>query len=158
MGQAVLTRDGFDKLQEELKYLKTKKRKEVTEALATARAHGDLKENAEYDAAKEAKAHLETRIAKIELTLSNAKIVDPSELPQGKAFLGTTLEVKNLKTNATFKYTLVGPDEADLAAGKISTTSPIGKGLLGKDEGDEVEVDVPAGKVKLKIVKITIGD
>src|SRR3989338_1298527 len=146
MEKVILTREGYEKLSEELQFLRTKKRREVAEQLATARAHGDLRENAEYDAAKEAKKHLETKIAKLELKLSNARIVDPNELPKDKAYLGATLEVKNLDTQDVFRYTLVVADEADLAKGKISVTSPIGKGLLGKGAKEVAEINIPAGK------------
>jgi len=155
--KVILTRAGYDKLFEELSFLKTKKRREVAKQLEEARAHGDLRENAEYDTAKEAKLQLEIRISTLESRLSYAKIIDPSEVPEGKAFLGTTLELKNMKSGATMKYSLVAQDEADVATGKISVTSPIGKGLLGKSEKDVVEIKVPAGLVKFKILKITRG-
>ena len=132
MEKVVLTREGFEKLSEELNYLKTTKRVEVAKMLETARAHGDLRENAEYDAAKLAKSQLEGRIAILEDKLSRVKIVDPQEMQHDKAFLGGSLKVKNLKSGDTSVYILVSQDEADLAAGKISVTSPIGKGLLGK--------------------------
>jgi len=151
----IMTPEGFEKLSEELNYLKTKKRMEVAELLSTARAHGDLKENAEYDAAKDAKKHLETRIAIIELKLSDAKIVDPKDLPSDKAYFGTTLELKNLDSGDILTWTLVAQDEADLVAGKVSITSPIGKGLLGKAPNEVAEIQVPAGLVKYKILKIT---
>lgn len=154
MDKVVLTREGYDKLSEELNFLKTKKRREVADDLAKARAHGDLRENSEYDAAKEAKAHLETKIAKLEMKLANAKIVDTSELPSDKAYLGMTVEIKNVKTGDKMTYTLVPPDESDFDAGKIATTSPIGKGLLGKSKNDVVEIQVPAGKVKFEIIDL----
>ncbi len=152
--RVILTPEGYEKLTEELNYLKTKKRIEVAEQLSTARAHGDLRENAEYDAAKEAKRHLETQIAKLEMKLANAKIVDPSELPQDKAYLGTKVEICNLDTKEVFQYTLVAPDETDFEQGKIGTTSPIGKALLGKGPGDVVEVQIPAGKVRFEVKKL----
>lgn len=154
MEKVVLTREGFDKLQEELNFLKTKKRREVAEQLSVARAHGDLRENAEYDAAKEAKQQLEKRIAMLEHRLGSARIVDPSELPQDKAYLGARLEIRNLDTKDVFQYTLVAQDEADFAAGKISVTSPIGKGLLGKGPGEQAEIQVPVGKVRLEIIRL----
>jgi len=153
MEKTILTREGYDKLMEELQYLKGKKRIEVAEQLNVARSHGDLRENAEYDAAKEAKKHLETQIAKLEMKLSHARIVDPSELPQDKAYLGAKLEVQNMESKDKFIYTLVAPDEVDFAAGKISVTSPIGKGLLGKAPGDITEIVIPAGKVKLEVLR-----
>lgn len=153
--KVVLTRQGYDKLTDELTFLKTKKRREVANQLEVARSHGDLRENAEYDAAKEAKHQLERRIAELEARLSNAKIVDPKDLPKGKAFLGSTLELKNMNSGDTVRYTLVAQDEADLAKGKISVTSPIGKGLLGKKVKDNVEIQVPAGKIRFQVMKIT---
>jgi transcription elongation factor GreA len=152
--KVILTQAGYDKLFQELTYLKSKKRKEVSELLATARAHGDLRENAEYDAAKEAKKHLETQIAKLEMKLANACIIDPSELPQDKAYLGAKVEVKNLDSQEVFQYILVPPDETNFAEGKIGTTSPIGKALLGKGPKDLVEVKVPAGTVRLEILRL----
>lgn len=153
-GKIVLSREGYDKLFEELQYLKGTKRKEVTEALQVARAHGDLKENAEYDAAKEAKAHLETRISQLEDKLSRAQILDVSQVPKDKVFLGATVEVENLKVKEKFIYRLVAEDEADFEAGKIAVTSPIGKGLLGRSLNEEAEIRVPAGVIKMKVLKI----
>lgn len=153
-GKIVLSREGYDKLYEELQYLKSTKRKEVTEALQVARAHGDLKENAEYDAAKDAKAHLETRIAQLEDKLSRAQILDVSQVPKDKVFLGATVEVENLKIKEKFSYRLVAEDEADFEEGKIAVTSPIGKGLLGLSVNEEANIKVPAGIIKMKILNI----
>ena len=155
MQKVVLTREGYDKLSEELIYLKTKKRREVAAQLEFARSLGDLRENAEYETAKEAKHQLESRIASLEAKLSNAKIVDPRELPEGLALLGSKVELKNLGTGQAVTYTLVAQDEADLAKGRISVTSPIGKGLLGKVVNDTAEIQIPAGKIKFQILKIT---
>lgn len=157
MDKVILTREGYEKLLAELQYLKSTKRKEVADQLETARAHGDLRENAEYDAAKEAKSHLEGRIATLEERLSRAKVVEPSDMPQDKAFLGATLKLKNLNSGDTFQYTLTSQDEADFAKGKISVTSPIGKGLLGKELNETVQIQVPAGLIKLQILEITYG-
>ena len=154
MNNVILTRDGYDKLSEELNFLKTKKRREVANQLEFARSLGDLRENAEYETAKEAKHQLEIRIGELEHKLSNAKIVDPKDLPEGKAFLGATIELKNLATGAIVRYMLVAQDEADFQKGKISVTSPIGKALLGKEVKDIVEVQVPAGKICLEVIKI----
>lgn len=153
--RVILTQEGYNKLAEELLFLKTKKRREVALELETARAHGDLRENSEYETAKNNKQHLESRIAMLEAKLSQAKIVDTRELPSDKAYLGTMLEIKNLATGDILKYTLVSQDETDFAAGKISVTSPIGKGLLGRAPGESVEIQVPAGKVKYQILKIS---
>ena len=152
--KVVLTREGYEKLLEELKILKTKKRREVANQLETARAHGDLRENAEYETAKEAKQQLESRIAMLEQKLVLAKVVDVQDIPKDKAYLGATLELKNLDTGSIVRYTLCSQDEADINQGKISVTSPIGKGLLGKGINDKVEIQIPAGKVKFEILKI----
>lgn len=154
MSQVILTREGYDKLAEELNYLKTKKRREVANQLEFARSLGDLRENAEYETAKEAKHQLEIRIGELEAKLGNAKIVDPRDLPEGKAFLGATIVLKNLTTGANVTYMLVAQDEADFSKGKISVTSPIGKALLGKEVKDIVEVQVPAGKIRLEVKEI----
>jgi transcription elongation factor GreA len=150
----VLTQAGYNKLFEELNFLKTKKRREVADQLEVARAHGDLRENAEYDAAKAAKQNLESRIAELEHRLMRAKIVDTSQMAQDKAYLGATVEIKNLATEDILKYTLVAQDEADFDKGKIPVTSPIGKGLLGKALNEITEIQVPAGKLKLQILGI----
>lgn len=154
MEKVILTREGYDKLCEELNYLKTKKRREVANQLEFARSLGDLRENSEYETAKEAKHQLEIRIGELENKLGRAQIVDPKDLPEGKAFLGAKLTVKNLGTGDTMQYMLVAQDEADLTKGKVSVTSPIGKGLLGKELNDIAEIQVPAGKIKLQITKI----
>lgn len=153
--RVILTRQGYEKLLEELNYLKTKKRREVADQLAHARAFGDLRENAEYETAKETKQQLEIRINELETKLSEAQVVDASELPSDRAYLGTTVEVKNLGTGDGAAYTLVPQDETDFEKGKISITSPIGKGLLGKGLNDTVEIQIPAGKLKLQILKIS---
>lgn len=154
MNKVILTQGGYDKLVEELTFLKTKKRREVANQLEFARSLGDLRENAEYETAKEAKHQLEIRIAELEHKLGNAKIVDLSEVPEGRAFLGCRLEVKNLNTSKIITYMLVAQDEADLASGKISVTSPIGRGLVGQELNAVVEIQVPAGKLKLQIIKV----
>lgn len=153
--RAVLTRGGYEKLLTELNHLKTKKRREVADQLAHARAFGDLRENAEYETAKEAKRQLETRIEGLETRLTNARVVDSTEIPSDKAYLGATVDVKNLDTGETARYTLVAQDEADFNQGKISVTSPLGKGLLGKSEKEKAEIQIPAGKLKLQILKIS---
>jgi transcription elongation factor GreA len=157
MDKVILTREGYDKLTEELNFLKTKKRREVANQLEFARSLGDLRENAEYETAKEAKHQLEIRIGELENKLGRAQIVDPKDLPEGKAFLGARLEVKNLGSGDKMSYMLVAQDEADLAKGKISVTSPIGRGLLGKEVNDIAEIQIPAGKIRLQILKIDRG-
>jgi len=153
--KVVLTREGYEKLLAELDRMKTKKRREVANQLEHARAFGDLRENAEYETAKEAKRQLERRIHELEQKLAHARVVDPSEIPAGKAFLGATVELKNLDSGETLRYTLVAQDEADFNQGKISVTSPIGRGLLGKAEKEKAEIQVPAGKLKFQILKIS---
>jgi len=157
MDKVVLTRGGYDKLTEELQFLKTKKRREIARHLEVARAHGDLRENAEYDAAKHAKLQLEKRIATLEMKLSSAKIVEAQDVPQDKAYLGAQLDVKNLDTDENLRYTLVAQDEADFEQGKISVTSPIGRGLLGKSVKEKVVIEIPAGKIHLEILGIQYG-
>lgn len=153
--KAILTKEGYEKLLRELEQLKTKKRREVANQLEHARAFGDLRENAEYETAKEAKRQLETRIHELEMKLMTARVVDSSEIASDKAYLGATVEVKNLDTGDTISYKLVAQDEADFNQGKISVTSPLGKGLLGKAEKEKAEIQVPAGKLKFQILKIT---
>ena len=153
--KVIMTHEGYEKIAEELNVLKTKGRREAADQLAVARAHGDLRENAEYDAAKEAKKHLETRIAIMEGKLSSAQIVDVRDLPTDRACFGTTVELKNLDSGDPVVFTLVAEDETDLAQGKISITSPIAKGLLGKMEGEFAEIQIPVGKVRYKVIKIS---
>ena len=151
----VLTREGYEKLVAELNHMKTKKRREVAAQLEHARAFGDLRENSEYETAKETKRQLEIRIQELEMKLTHARVVEAGEIPEGKAYLGATLEIKNLDSGETVRYTLVAQDEADFNQGKISVSSPLGKGLLGKAEKDKVEIQVPAGKLRFEILKIS---
>ncbi|MDZ7806828.1 MAG: transcription elongation factor GreA [Gracilimonas sp.] len=151
-----LTQEGYDKLDAELKDLKTRGRREIAEDISEARAKGDLSENAEYDAAKEAQGHLEDRITKLEDALANARVLDKKDLDLSRVRVLTTVTILNKKMDKEMKYTIVSPNEADFAAGKISIESPIGKALLGKEPGEIVEVDVPAGKLELEILKIEI--
>lgn len=149
------TEEGLKKLKEELNYLKDIERPKASQAIADARDKGDLSENAEYDAAKEAQGMLEMRISKLEETLSGARIIDESQLDTSKALVLSTVKIKNQTNGMEMKYTLVAESEADLKTGKISVTSPIGKGLLGKSVGDIAEVQVPNGIMKFEIVEIT---
>lgn len=153
--KVILTREGYEKLLAELNHMKTKKRREVANQLEHARAFGDLRENAEYETAKEAKRQLETRIAELEHRLTTARVVDASEIAADKIYLGAIVELKNLDSGETVCYTFVAQDEANFAEGKISVTSPIGKGLLGKAEKEKVEIQVPAGKLKFQVLKIS---
>ena len=151
-----VTQETFDKMREELQRMKSIDRPAASRAIAEAREKGDLKENAEYDAAKEAQGMLESKIKQLEVAVSNAKIVDTSTIDTSKVTILTRVTITNLATKKTVTYQLVGEKEADLKAGKISVSSPIGKGLLGKEIGDVAEVQVPAGVVKFKIEDITV--
>lgn len=149
------TEEGLQKLKDELNHLKDVERPKASQAIAEARDKGDLSENAEYDAAKEAQGMLEMRISKLEETIANARVVDESNLDTSKVLIHSKVKIKNLNNGATMNYKLVAQSEADLAKGLISVDSPIGKGLLGKKEGEVAEVQVPVGKIKLEILKIT---
>lgn len=149
------TAEGLQKLKDELAELKTKGRSEVARQLAEARDKGDLSENAEYDAAKDAQGHLELKIAKMEEIVGNARLIDESNLDSSKALILSKVKLKNLKNNMVVDYTLVAEEEADLASGKISVKSPIGKGLLGKSVGDVAEITIPAGKIEFEILEIS---
>lgn len=149
-----LSREGFEKLEAELKDLKTRGRKEIAEEIAEARAKGDLSENAEYDAAKEAQGMLEKRISELENALANARILDEEDIKTDKAYLLSTVTIFNHKTEKEVKYTLVSKDEANFKENKISIESPIGSAILGQEKGEIVEVEVPAGKLKLEIKNI----
>ncbi len=149
------TKAGLEKLKAELHDLITRARPEMSRTIAEARDKGDLSENAEYDAAKEAQGYLEDRILKLESDLANAREIDESIMDTSKALVLSTVRVMNHKFKKEFVYTLVSPNEADLKAGKISIDSPIGVGLLGKEVGDMAEVHVPSGIMKLEILEIT---
>jgi transcription elongation factor GreA len=146
----------LQKLKDELQQLRTVERKNVIKQIAEARDKGDLSENAEYDAAKEAQGLLEIKIAKLEEIVSNARVVDSSKLDITKVSILTTVKIKNLKNNMEMKYTIVAENEADLKSGKISIDSPIGKGLVGKKVGDKVDVTVPAGVIPFEVIEISI--
>ena len=152
-----LTAEGLQKLKDELHFLRTKERPRISGDIAEARAQGDLSENAEYDAAKEEQGLLEARIAKMENTVSNARILDESQMDDSKAFILSTVVVKNTANGMEQTYKLVSEQEADFATGRISIKSPIGSGLLGKEVGDQVAISVPAGKVTLEIMDISRG-
>lgn len=150
-----LTEEKLAELKEELQFMKTKERARIADEIAEARAQGDLSENAEYDAAKEAQGHLEARIAKMESTISRARLVDESQVDTSKAYILSDVRVKNKQNGAEQTYTLVSEQEADMRQGKISVDSPVGQGLLGKKVGEEVEIRVPAGKVTFEILEIS---
>lgn len=148
------TAEGLKKLRDELNYLKDVERPRASQAIGEARDKGDLSENAEYDAAKEAQGMLEMKISKMEETLANARVIDESQLDVSKVLVLSKVRIKNLANNMEMNYTLVAESEADLKSGKISVSSPIGKGLLGKEVGDVAEVSVPSGKIKFEILSI----
>jgi len=154
MRKNYLSSEGYEKLEKKLKDLKTRGRREVAEDISEARAKGDLSENAEYDAAKEAQGMLEKRIAELEDTLARASIIDEKNIDPTKAYLLSTVTIFNHKVQKEMTYTLVNQEEADFKAGKISIDSPIGKALLGREVGDVIDVKVPAGKMKLEIRQI----
>jgi transcription elongation factor GreA len=150
-----LTRERLVELEHELRELKTNGRKTMAQKIADARSHGDLSENAEYDAAKEEQQHLELKISKLELTLSRAKIIEAKDLPNDKIYILSRVTVKDVKTGETCEYLLVSPEESNFEANKISVTSPIGKSLLGRTKGETVEIKVPAGLLTYKVLDIT---
>ena len=149
------TEEGLKKLRQELNTLKDIERPKISNAIAEARDKGDLSENAEYDAAKEAQGMLEMKISKLEETLAGARLIDESELDTSKVLVHSSVEVKNQSNGLVMKYKLVAEIEADLKTGKISVESPIGKGLLGKKIGEIAEIQVPNGTIKLEINMIT---
>jgi transcription elongation factor GreA len=148
------TAEGLKKLRDELQQLKDVERVKASKAIAEARDKGDLSENAEYDAAKEAQGMLEMRISKLEETLAGARLIDASQLDNSKALVLSNVKIKNQANGMELTYLLVADGEADLAAGKISVNSPIGKGLLGKSVGDIAEIQVPSGFIKFEILEI----
>ena len=154
-GIVYLTRERLVELEHELHQLKINDRAEMAQKIGEARSHGDLSENAEYDAAKEAQQHLELRIAKLELTLSRARIIESKELPNDKVYILSKVKLKDLKSNETVYYILVSPEEADFEKNKISVTSPLGRGLMGKTQGEKVKIPVPAGSLEYQILEIT---
>jgi transcription elongation factor GreA len=150
-----MTREGYEKFVKELKYLKTTKRREIASDIAKARAFGDLKENAEYDAAKNNQAFNEKRIHDHEETLSRIQIIDESKIAKDQVLIGAKVLLKDLKTQEEFSYSIVTQDEANFDEGKLSVTSPIAKGLLGLKVGDSAEIKIPAGVLKYKVLKIS---
>lgn len=149
------TEEGLKKLKDELNQLRDVERPRASQAIAEARDKGDLSENAEYDAAKEAQGLLELKISKMEEIYANARLIDESQLDTSKVLVHSTVRMKNLNNDTEVKYKLVAQSEADLKSGKISVDSPIGKGLLGKKVGDVAEVQVPNGAIKFEILEIT---
>ena len=156
MNQIPITRNGADLLKAELKQLKSVERPEVVEAIAEARAQGDLSENAEYDAAKESQGFIEGRLAQIEAILSKAVIIDPSKLnAEGKCVFGSTVEIEDLDEEIKSIYQIVGDDEADIKDKKISINSPLAKAMIGKEEGEVIDFESPGGLKNYEIIKIS---
>ncbi|MCG8391344.1 MAG: transcription elongation factor GreA [Cytophagales bacterium] len=153
---AYYTKEGLDKLKTELNDLKTKGRADIAKQIAEARDKGDLSENAEYDAAKDAQGHLEAKIAQLEEVVGNARVIDESVIDTSKVSILSKVKIKNKKNGAVFTYTLVSEEEADLKASKISVQSPIGKGLLGKKEGEAAKIQTPGGEIEFEVVEISL--
>ena len=149
------TPEGLDNLKSEIKQLESIERPKISQQIAEARDKGDLSENAEYDAAKEAQGMLEARISKLKNKLANARIIDDSEIDNSKVFILSTVRIKNTKNQMELSYTLVAENEANIKLGKISVDSPIGKGLLGKEVGDIADINTPAGIMKFEVLSIT---
>ena len=155
MNRVYLTKEGYEKLRSELEELQTRERPKVVQALKRAREFGDLSENAEYAAAKERQMHLETRIMQIHEKLPRSEIIDESQIPKDKAYLGAIVKLRDKKKDVEVTYMLVSTDEADFAENKISTESPIGKAMLGKGVGAQIEATVPVGKLEFEILDIS---
>ena len=150
-----MSREGYEKFLKDLEYLKTTKRREIAADIARARAFGDLKENAEYDAAKNNQAFNEKRISDAEDKLSRIQLIDESKIAKDQVLIGATALLKDLKSGEEFSYSIVAQDEANFDEGKISVTSPIAKGLLGLKVGEEAEIKIPAGILRYKVLKIS---
>jgi len=148
------TKEGFEKMKAEMDHLVHIERPLISQQIAEARDKGDLSENAEYDAAKNAQGMLEMRISKLQELIRNARLIDESKMDASKVQILSTVKIRNLKNNAEMTYTLVPENEADLKAGKISVSSPIAKGLLGKSKGSKVDITIPAGSITVEIVEI----
>lgn len=154
MDKVPVTRQGFEALKKELENLKRVQRPENIKAIEEARAHGDLSENAEFHAAKERQGFIEGRIGELEFKIGNADIIDIKKLPKDRAVFGTRVILENIDTGEDVEYQLVGPDESDIAKGRISVSSPLGRAIIGKKPGDELTVQVPGGKRAYELVDI----
>ncbi len=154
-GDIYLSREGYEKLRTDLEYLKTTKRRELSKAIGEARAHGDISENAEYDAAKEAQGLNEKRIVELEGKFVRAKILEEEGIPTDEVLIGATVKLKDLENGEQLEYMLVAEEEADYKLNKISVTSPVGSGLLNHKENDTVKIVIPAGTLRYKILKIS---
>jgi len=155
MDDVYLTREGYEKLVNELNFLKKDKRRQLSKAIGEARAHGDISENAEYDAAKDAQGMNEKKIAELEHKLARARIIDYENISKDEILIGAKVKLKDLVSEEVFEYTLVSDAEADYAEGKISVTSPVGAALLGHKKKEVVEIKVPAGVLKYEVLKIS---
>lgn len=153
---AYYTQEGLDKLKSELNELKSKGRSDIAKQIAEARDKGDLSENAEYDAAKDAQGHLEAKIAQLEEIVGNARVLDESNIDTSKVSILSKVKIQNKKNKAEFTYTLVSEEEADLKSSKISVQSPIGKGLLGKKVGESAQIQTPGGQIEFEIKEISL--
>ncbi len=149
------TEEGFQKLKDELDHLESVQRPDISKQIAEARDKGDLSENAEYDAAKNAQGMLELQISKLQEDIVNARIIDESKMDVSKVLILSVVKIRNMKNKASMTYTLVPENEADLKSGKLSVSSPIAKGLLGKSVGDTAEIEVPAGKLTFEIIEVS---
>jgi transcription elongation factor GreA len=149
-----ITRDGFQRLKAELERLKSVERPAVIRAIEEARSHGDLSENAEFEAAKERQGFIENRVSELDFKLGNADVIDPSEVPKDRVVFASQVILENVESGEEVEYKLVGPDESDISAGLISVTSPLGRAMLGKKPGDEVVLQAPAGKRVYEVVEI----
>lgn len=149
-----ITKEGHETLKKELLFLKQVERPKNIKAIEVARAHGDLSENAEFDAAKERQSFLEGRIAELEFKVANAEVIDPTKLPKDKVVFASTVVLENVDTGEAFTYQLVGQDESDIDKGKISVSSPLGRAMLGKISGDEITLQAPGGKRCYELIEI----
>ncbi len=155
MAAVYMTRDRVKELEEEIREMKTNGRKEIAKKIADARAHGDLSENADYEAAKHEQELFEMKLAGMERTLGNVKVIDPRDLPDdGSVYILSTVQLLNMKNNSQVSFTLVSAEEADFEKGTLSVSSPLGKSLLGKTVGDVVESKAPAGLIQYKILEV----
>nr|HID59296.1 transcription elongation factor GreA [Desulfobacterales bacterium] len=154
MERVPITQDGYESLKEELKHLKAVERPKVIKAIEEARAHGDVSENAEYDAAKERQAQITRRINELEYKIASSEVINTSDLNTDRAFFGCTVVLENMDTEEIVRYQLVGPYESDIKKGRISISSPLGRGIIGKKKGDEITVQVPGGLRRYEVVDI----
>lgn len=154
MDRIPITREGYEALKHELEHLKSVERPLNIKAIEEARAHGDLSENAEFDAAKERQAFIEGRVSELSYKLGNADVIDPDSLPKDRAVFGCTVVLENVETEEEVNYQLVGPDESDIGKGKISVSSPLGQAIIGKGEGQEIVIQAPAGKRIYELIEI----